>query len=199
MTTVVATLPTKPLRASPNPHPRLHSRVGPIANAPLLVVGPDAALDGRLVPLASLANRLPVRGGLDLGAARSAGDSAQVAGDFENVLHKAKSPQIGGCVKGWSSSIVFASSSAPVAFFANLCRVFVPVRLFQSNPARRAVTPSEVICPPQGRLGIYSPSTTMCSISPITFQLFPIALLSSSITPMKESLSTRMFLLSTVT
>ena len=90
----------EPLRASPDSKPWAHPRVAPVANAPPLVVGSRAALDALLVPLARLANRLPVRGCLDLGAARPAGDSAQVRRDSEKVLHKAKSPHCGGCVKG---------------------------------------------------------------------------------------------------
>lgn len=89
----------KPLRASPDSKPRLHAGVAPIANRPPLVIRPRTALDALLVPLASLANRLPVCWGLDLRADAPACDSAQMRRDFEEVLHKAKSPQIGGCVK----------------------------------------------------------------------------------------------------
>jgi len=89
----------KPLRASPDPEPRAHPGVGSVADTPPLVVWPGATLDCALIPLASLANRLSVRWGLDLRADAPAGDSAQMARDFEEVLHKAKSPQIGGGVK----------------------------------------------------------------------------------------------------
>jgi len=90
---------SEPLLASADSNPRLHAGIAPIANTPPLVVWPRATAHRALVPLADLADRLPVRWGLDLGSARPAGDSAQVGGDFKEVLHKAKSPQIGGCVK----------------------------------------------------------------------------------------------------
>ncbi len=70
-----------PLLASPYSNPRLHPGVAAIAHTPPLVVWPGATLDRDLVPLASLADRLPVCRGLDLRANAPSGDSAQMAGD----------------------------------------------------------------------------------------------------------------------
>lgn len=94
MITGRATLPTKPLRASPNANPRFDPRVRPVANAPLLVIGSCAALNARLKPLATLTNRLPVRWGLNLRPRRPSGDSAKVAGNFEEVRHTSSARMI---------------------------------------------------------------------------------------------------------
>lgn len=77
----------KPLRASPDPEPRAHPGVGSVADTPPLVVWLGATLDCALIPLASLANRLPVRWGLDLSPNGPAGDSAQVRRDAKEVGH----------------------------------------------------------------------------------------------------------------